>query len=48
MQNPIQEFSPHRPQLPGQTHPGLGVAKNINNMLNYLATKAGNFYFFIN
>ena len=29
LQNPLAEFSPHRPQLPGQKHPGLGIFEEV-------------------
>ena len=29
LQNPLAEFSPHRPQLPGQKHPGLGILEEV-------------------
>ena len=28
-QNPLEPFTPQRPQLPGQDHPGLGIADEI-------------------
>ncbi|MEM7135204.1 MAG: histone deacetylase [Myxococcota bacterium] len=33
LQNPTESFSLRRPQLPGQTHPGLGVGERLMNML---------------
>ncbi len=29
LQNPRESFSEHNPQLPGQTHPGLGLLKEV-------------------
>jgi len=37
MQNPLSEFLPERPQLPGQKHPGLGVGRRMVEMLSRLA-----------
>jgi acetoin utilization deacetylase AcuC-like enzyme len=33
LQNPRGEFSPRRPQLPGQQHPGLGLLRDIMGWL---------------
>lgn len=33
LQNPRKEFSPARPRLPGQQHPGLGLLKDIMGWL---------------
>ena len=33
LQNPMLEFTPERPRLPGQNHPGLGLAEEIFEML---------------
>jgi hypothetical protein len=33
LQNPRAEFSPRRPQLPGQKHPGLGLLRDIMGWL---------------
>lgn len=33
LQNPTEPFSLRRPQLPGQSHPGLGVGERLMNML---------------
>ena len=33
LQNPRAEFSPHRPALPGQNHPGLGMMRDIAALL---------------
>ncbi|KAL6070249.1 Protein kinase domain-containing protein [Balamuthia mandrillaris] len=41
MQNPVQEFREERPRLPGQDHPGLGVARPFLDMLLHLAQKQG-------
>ncbi|ORY49049.1 hypothetical protein BCR33DRAFT_714117 [Rhizoclosmatium globosum] len=36
LQNPLLKFTPTRPQLPGQHHPGLGVARQVTEMLVHL------------
>jgi hypothetical protein len=41
MQNPDASFTDDRPQLPGQTHPGLHVAKQLMQMVFELARKQG-------
>ncbi len=41
MQNPYQEFTPERPPLPGQAHPGLGVAKKVLKLLKALSRLHG-------
>lgn len=33
MQNPLAEFTPERPRLPGQTYPGTGLGRAIHNVL---------------
>ncbi|MBA2663209.1 MAG: hypothetical protein H0U74_13030 [Bradymonadaceae bacterium] len=33
LQNPMAQFSPHRPPLPGQHHPGLGVGPQVLELL---------------
>lgn len=38
LQNPTQEFSEERPPLPGQDYPGLGIGKQVLELL-YLAAK---------
>jgi len=38
LQNPTVEFSEERPPLPGQDHPGLGIGKQVLELL-YLAAK---------
>ncbi|KAJ3057978.1 hypothetical protein HK102_010752, partial [Quaeritorhiza haematococci] len=38
MQNPKAPFPPHRPQCPGQRHPGLGVAQAFFQGILMLAT----------
>lgn len=37
LQNPLAEFSPSRPRLPGQHHPGLGLGKQTVQFLVHLA-----------
>jgi len=37
MQDPLKNFSDKRAQLPGQRHPGLGVGRNMIELLIYLA-----------
>ncbi|MCI0694467.1 hypothetical protein L0337_20965 [candidate division KSB1 bacterium] len=37
LQNPQATFSPERPRLPGQRHPGLGLGKQTVQFLVYLA-----------
>ncbi|MDQ7052678.1 MAG: hypothetical protein Q9P14_07250 [candidate division KSB1 bacterium] len=41
MQNPYQDFTPDRPPLPGQAHPGLGVAKKVLKLLKALCRLHG-------
>ena len=36
LQNPCQEFSPERPRLPGQDYPGLGLGREIMEVLRVL------------
>ncbi len=36
MQNPFRSFDPERPRLPGQEHPGLGVARMVLRLLKAL------------
>ncbi|KAJ3031682.1 UNVERIFIED_CONTAM: hypothetical protein HDU68_001199 [Siphonaria sp. JEL0065] len=36
LQNPLLEFTPSRPKLPGQHHPGLGVARQVTIMLVHM------------
>jgi hypothetical protein len=33
LQNPQQSFSPERPPLPGQVHPGLGIGDRLMEIL---------------
>jgi hypothetical protein len=33
LQNPTKDFSPERPRLPGQTHPGLGMVRKVVDVL---------------
>ena len=37
MQNPLRAFTPDRPPLPGQAHPGFGAGRNVMEMLLALA-----------
>lgn len=37
LQNPLLKFSPKRPPLPGQEHPGLGLGKKVVDIFVYLA-----------
>ncbi|MDH7513887.1 MAG: hypothetical protein QHH14_13150 [Clostridiales bacterium] len=37
LQNPLLKFSPKRPPLPGQEHPGLGLGKKVVDLFVYLA-----------
>ncbi len=37
LQNPLLRFSPKRPPLPGQEHPGLGLGKKVVDLFVYLA-----------
>lgn len=37
LQNPQAEFSPERPHMPGQRHPGLGLGKQTVQLLVHLA-----------
>jgi hypothetical protein len=39
MQNPFADFTPERPRLPGQAHPGLGQALRVTKLLMELCTK---------
>ena len=32
-QNPAQEFSPHRPEMSGQKHPGTGLLRDVASLL---------------
>jgi hypothetical protein len=41
MQNPFAEFSPEHPRLPGQRHPGLGLARRVTKLLMDLCAKLG-------
>jgi len=36
LQNPQADFSAERPRLPGQRHPGLGLAKHVMQLLIHL------------
>ena len=37
LQNPLQNFTPERPPLPGQKHPGLSLGKKVMDIFIYLA-----------
>jgi len=39
MRNPIAHFSPARPQLPGQEVPGLGLSRELSEMLALMARR---------
>lgn len=41
LQNPRAEFTPDKPRLPGQEHPGLGALKNMQEFLYKLAKHSG-------
>ncbi len=41
LQHPLKSFSRYRPQLPGQEHPGLGIAELIYESLYWSARRAG-------
>jgi len=41
LQDPARAFSPARPPLPGQLHPGLGVGREVMNMFLGLAERLG-------
>ena len=41
LQNPRAEFSPRRPQLPGQKHPGLGLLRDIMGWLTVVCEQHG-------
>lgn len=41
MQDIRRPFSPDKPRLPGQNHPGLGVSRKVVNFLTDLAQKMG-------
>jgi acetoin utilization deacetylase AcuC-like enzyme len=41
LRNPRARFSPERPQLPGQEVPGLGLAREIGEMLVQMAARLG-------
>jgi acetoin utilization deacetylase AcuC-like enzyme len=41
LQNPRAEFSPQRPQLPGQQHPGLGILREVAGWLVVMAEQLG-------
>ncbi len=39
LRNPRAKFSPQRPQLPGQEVPGLGLAREVSQMLGLMAKR---------
>lgn len=41
LRNPRALFSEHRPRLPGQEHPGLGIARESDEMLLRMAKRLG-------
>ncbi|KAJ3409568.1 hypothetical protein CcCBS67573_g00554 [Chytriomyces confervae] len=41
MQDPTLVFSPKRPQLPGQHHPGLGLGRQVTKMLISVSKEKG-------
>ena len=41
LQNPRGEFSPRRPRLPGQKHPGLGLLRDIMGWLMVVCEQHG-------
>ncbi len=41
MRNPIAQFSPARPRLPGQEVPGLGLSRELSEMLALMARRLG-------
>ncbi len=41
LQHPRGSFTPERPKLPGQSHPGLGGLRNMQEMLYFFGQKTG-------
>lgn len=41
LQDPKGSFTPERPKLPGQSHPGLGGLRNMQEMLYFFGQKSG-------
>jgi acetoin utilization deacetylase AcuC-like enzyme len=41
LQDPTSSFSPARPRLPGQEHPGLGMSKDVMELLYQAALRLG-------
>ena len=41
MQNPRASFSPARPRLPGQEHPGTGLGRQVHQLLMILCRRIG-------
>lgn len=41
LRNPLAQFSPRRPRLPGQEVPGLGLAREVGTMFARMAVRLG-------
>lgn len=41
MQNPAATFTPERPPLPGQHHPGLGISREILQLISLIGMRIG-------
>jgi len=41
MQNPTAAFTPERPPLPGQQHPGLGISREILQLISLIGLRIG-------
>eukprot|EP01133_Synstelium_polycarpum_P007734 gene7734-9064_t len=41
LHDPKRDFSSERPPLPGQQYPGLGIAKNMDDLIVHCAVKSG-------
>jgi hypothetical protein len=41
MQNPTAAFTPERPPLPGQQHPGLGISREILQLISLIGMRIG-------
>lgn len=48
LQNPCASFTPARPRLPGQNHPGLGLGREVMELLRILGWRLKVAAFFIN